>query len=92
MTLRATALDARQRSERVPKPLVSPFTMQAHPLHSPTHMTEQQNRKVRRTREEPLSQSAGAVDARSRKAVEDRNAAVRRWIDEDDDSCCRGID
>jgi hypothetical protein len=55
-------------------------------------MTEQQNRKVRRTREEPLSQSAGAVDARSRKAVEDRNAAVRRWIDEDDDSCCRGID
>jgi len=31
-------------------------------------------------------------DARTRKIVAERHAAVRRWIDDDDDAACRGID
>jgi hypothetical protein len=56
-------------------------------------MTEQQNRNRRQTREETAAvKLAGAEDARKRSALDDRCRAVRRWIDEDDDSCCRGID
>jgi len=56
-------------------------------------MTEQQNRHQRRqTRDTSPVHGAGPDDVRARKAADERNAAVRRWIDEDDDSCCRGID
>jgi len=33
-----------------------------------------------------------ADDERARKVVAERHAAVRRWIDEDDEAECRGID
>jgi len=31
-------------------------------------------------------------EPRTRKVVAERHAAVRRWIDDDDDAACRGID
>jgi hypothetical protein len=55
-------------------------------------MAEQQNPPRRRTREHATLQASGPDDARARKAIDDRWQAVRRWISEDDDSCCRGID
>jgi hypothetical protein len=55
-------------------------------------MTEQPNRNRRRTRDESTTKGPGADDARARKALDERWEAVRRWIAEDDDSCCRGID
>jgi hypothetical protein len=33
-----------------------------------------------------------ADDARTRKAMDARFEAVRRWIGDDDDAACRGID
>jgi hypothetical protein len=35
---------------------------------------------------------AEADDARTRRAMDDRFAAVRRWIGDDDDAAFRGID
>jgi hypothetical protein len=55
-------------------------------------MSEQQNRSRRRTREQSTVPASGADDVRARKAIDDRWQAVKRWINEDDDSCCRGID
>jgi hypothetical protein len=55
-------------------------------------MSEQQNRNRRSTREESVVSVAGSEDARKRSALDDRCKAVRRWIDDDDDACCRGID
>jgi hypothetical protein len=55
-------------------------------------MTEQQTRNRRQNADSSQRQVAGASDARARKAHDDRCEAVRRWIDDDDDSCCRGID
>ena len=52
-------------------------------------MTEQQNRHLRLTTETSLTV---VNDNRPRKAVDERVEAVKRWIGEDDDSCCRGID
>lgn len=37
-------------------------------------------------------QASGGEDTRARKALDERWQAVRRWISEDDESCCRGID
>jgi hypothetical protein len=54
------------------------------------HAQPQQPPQRRRTNELPTIKNA--EDARAEKAVDDRLAAVRRWIDEDDDACCRGID
>ena len=64
--------------------------IQAQPLQTVLTMTEQQ-RQPRRTRETSQLQTITGDDVR-RKALDDRNAAVRRWIDDDDDACCRGID
>jgi hypothetical protein len=33
-----------------------------------------------------------ADDARTRRVVDARSEAVRRWIGDDDDAACRGID
>jgi hypothetical protein len=55
-------------------------------------MSEHQNRPLRPDRETSQRKSSGGDDARARKALDDRWEAVRRWIDADDESCCRGID
>jgi len=55
-------------------------------------MSEQQTHQQRQTRDTSPLPIAGARDVRARKPLEDRCEAVRRWIDEDDDACCRGID
>jgi hypothetical protein len=55
-------------------------------------MSEQQNRNRRTTTEQLNVSMAGVQDARKQSALDDRCKAVRRWIDEDDDACCRGID
>jgi hypothetical protein len=34
----------------------------------------------------------GRVHDRERSAAGDRRDAIRRWIDDDDDNACRGID
>jgi hypothetical protein len=33
-----------------------------------------------------------ADDARTRRAIDARSEAARRWLGEDDDAACRGID
>ena len=53
-------------------------------------MTEQQTRQHRLTRE--TSPLPVVNDNRPRRAIDDRAEAVKRWIGEDDDACCRGID
>ena len=54
-------------------------------------MRETNQRDRRKTTHPRLTQPESEHD-RSHKAVDDRVAAVRRWIDDDDDSACRGID
>jgi hypothetical protein len=85
---RTTRVDARIA---VDKPLEHHSRLRAQPLHSPTHMTEQQNRNTRNTKEQTAVQTSGADDKR-RSVLDDRCKAVSRWIEEDDDACCRGID
>jgi hypothetical protein len=55
-------------------------------------MSEQQNRNRRTTKEQSVAEAAGAEDARKRSPLADRCKAVSRWIDDDDDAFCRGID
>jgi hypothetical protein len=55
-------------------------------------MSEQQNRNRRTTKEQSAMQSAGVEEARKGTALDDRCKAVERWIGQDDDACCRGID
>jgi len=48
-----------------------------------------------RNRQRPTYQGLTQVESDTRhkaKASDERAAAVRRWIDDDDDSACRGID
>jgi hypothetical protein len=55
------------------------------------HETPEPQRQ--RTTNRRLTQTS-LDDNRTRKVVAERNAAVRRWIEDDDDvdSACRGID
>ena len=39
-----------------------------------------------------LTEREESEDARKGKALDERTAAVRRWISDDDDSVCRSID
>jgi hypothetical protein len=86
---RTTRVDARIA---VDKPLEQRSRLRAQPLQSPTHMTEQQNRNTRSTKEQPAVQAAGADDTRRRSVLDDRCKAVSRWIEEDDTACHRSID
>jgi hypothetical protein len=56
-----------------------------------TTMRESTNRETRPNREQPTSPGADGGD-RKRSSHQDRRDAIRRWIDDDDDSACRGID
>jgi hypothetical protein len=77
----------------VPKLLEHHSKRRAYPLHcQQTNMSEQQNRNRRTTKEQSAIQSAGAEEARKGTALDDRCKAVERWIGQDDDACCRGID
>jgi hypothetical protein len=53
-------------------------------------MSEKQTPR-RRTREQPIVPGAHD-DRREHSALVDRWQAVRRWIEDDDDAACRGID
>lgn len=53
-------------------------------------MYERAERQSRTTRE--LRKSGGAEEGRERKATMDRCERYRRWIGEDGDGACRGID
>jgi hypothetical protein len=55
-------------------------------------MTEQQSSHRPKPRETLTHRIQGVDDVRAKKALDDRCKAVTRWIGEDDDSCCRGID
>ena len=50
-----------------------------------------QQRNRRRLTYEGLTQQESEA-SRKAKPIDERVAAVRRWIDDDDDSACRGID
>jgi hypothetical protein len=52
-------------------------------------MHERAERPSRTTRE---LRKSGADDGRERKAVIERSERYRRWIGEDGDGACRGID
>jgi hypothetical protein len=58
--------------------------------------TERQSRRSREAHQTDPRGGAGVRERDARRAVEERNAAVRRWIDDDtdenDDPACRGID
>jgi hypothetical protein len=51
-----------------------------------------QRPKSRNKRSTGGSSFEDAEDSRARKAMDERWQAVRRWIDDDDDDACRGID
>ena len=53
-------------------------------------MTEQQRLKAVTRETSPLPIVTDVT--RVRPALDDRCEAVKRWIGDDDDSCCRGID
>lgn len=55
-------------------------------------MRESTERQRRKTFFQSLSYQGTGDGARMRKAMSERCAAVKRWIDDDDDSVCRGID
>ena len=55
-------------------------------------MRESSERQQRKTLFQSLSYQGTQDGARMRKAMSERCAAVRRWIDDDDDPACRGID
>jgi len=92
MALRALTTDERDGTHRTHEPFVFMSFRRAQPLQSPILMSDQQNRQRRPSREEPTMQASGGEDTRARKALDERWQAVRRWISEDDESCCRGID
>jgi hypothetical protein len=54
-------------------------------------MRETTNRQIRANREHPTPPGAEGGD-RERTSHQERREAIRRWIDDDDDSACRGID
>src|SRR5690606_17662731 len=84
---------ARVRTHRMHEALGYTSARRAHQLQPSSHMTEQQNRRLRRTRDEQIpNTTTGAEDTRARKALDERWEAVRRWISVDEDGCCRGID
>jgi hypothetical protein len=51
---------------------------------------QRQNRRTKRSTGGPGFPDG--EDSRARKAIDERCQAVRRWIDDDDDDACRGID
>jgi hypothetical protein len=55
-------------------------------------MHESSSEKSVPTREQPAPSGGGGAKGRERSTLELRREAIRRWIDEDDDSACRGID
>jgi hypothetical protein len=54
-------------------------------------MRETTNLHTRLNREHPKPAGAEGRD-RNRTSHQERRDAIRRWIDDDDDSACRGID